>query len=278
MAGSKMAVGKRRPESTMNAAASRGKSVDEAPRDAAEHYQRHGWMHARGFFTPAEMVNVIRYVDEVAALPELPGRQMVYHEPSLLDPATRVVQRIEDFCSHHAELDALVRGGRLQTTVEHLDDAPVLLFKDKINFKMPGGAGFELHQDQAAGWSRYAPHFITAMITIDPATPENGCLEVATGSRLQSLLGPEWQPLARDAIDRFELKSLPTAPGDAVFFDSYVPHASGPNLTQNARRVLYVTYNRAADGDQRARYYADKRAAFPPDIERRPGVEYRFRV
>jgi ectoine hydroxylase-related dioxygenase (phytanoyl-CoA dioxygenase family) len=71
---------------------------------------------------------------------------------------------------------------------------------------------------------------------------------------------------------------LPTAPGDAVFFDSYVPHASKPNLTPDSRRVLYLTYNRAADGDLRARYFADKRAAFPPDIDRKPGVEYRYRV
>ena len=63
-----------------------------------------------------------------------------------------------------------------------------------------------------------------------------------------------------------------------MFFDSYVPHASKPNLTRTNRRVLYLTYNRAVDGDQRERYFADKRAAFPPDIERIPGIEYRFRV
>jgi hypothetical protein len=262
----------------LKAAAPRGTSVETGAPDAAEHYRRHGWMLARGFFTRAEMANVTRYVDEVARLPELPGRQMVYHEPSLLDPAVRVVQRIEDFCSYHAPLDSLVRGGRLQTLVESVSGFPVVLFKDKINFKMPGGAGFELHQDQAAGWSRYAPLFITAMVTIDASTPENGCLEVASASRRQALIGPEWQPLAVDALERFELQPLPTSPGDAVVFDSFVPHASGPNLTRSARRVLYVTYNRTADGDQRARYYADKRAAFPPDIERTPGVEYRFRV
>jgi len=71
---------------------------------------------------------------------------------------------------------------------------------------------------------------------------------------------------------------VPTGPGDVVFFDSFVPHASAPNLTANQRRVLYVTYNRASDGDHRVSYYADKRASFPPDIERLPGVAYRFRV
>ena len=70
----------------------------------------------------------------------------------------------------------------------------------------------------------------------------------------------------------------PTAPGDVVFFDSYAPHQSAPNLTDRRRRVLYVTYNRLADGDHRAQYYADKRLSFPPDIEREPDQEYVFRV
>ncbi len=58
---------------------------------------------------------------------------------------------------------------------------PVVLFKDKINFKMPGGPGFKAHQDQQAGWTRYAPLFVTALVTIDPATLENGCLEMVPG-------------------------------------------------------------------------------------------------
>ena len=42
--------------------------------------------------------------------------------------------------------------------------------------------------------------------------------------------------------------------------------------------MLYITYNRRSAGDYRVRYYADKRKSFPPDIEREPGVEYKFRV
>jgi hypothetical protein len=92
------------------------------------------------------------------------------------------------------------------------------------------------------------------------------------------MIGREWEPLTASEMAGFELMPVPTRPGDVVFFDSFVPHASGPNLTSDARRVLYVTYNRASDGDHRASYCADKRASFPPDIERLPGVEYRYRV
>ena len=70
----------------------------------------------------------------------------------------------------------------------------------------------------------------------------------------------------------------PARPGDVVFFDSFVPHRSAPNLSRHDRRALYVTWNRLREGDHRARYFADKRRSFPPDIERGPGKVYRFRV
>jgi hypothetical protein len=245
---------------------------------ALENFARRGWTVAPGFFSAADTAQVVLFTQEVVDLPEIPGTQMVYREPSLLDPQTRVVQRIENFCPYHVAFDRLIRGGRIQSAIEQLLGVPAVLFKDKINFKMSGGAGFEPHQDQQAGWSRYASLFVTALVSIDPATPENGCLEMSNSSRQARMIGHEWAPLTADEMTGFDLIPVPTRPGDVVFFDSYVAHASRPNLTPDQRRVLYVTYNRASDGDHRTSYYADKRASFPPDIERLPGVEYRFRV
>jgi 2-aminoethylphosphonate dioxygenase len=155
---------------------------------------------------------------------------------------------------------------------------PAVLFKDKINLKLPGGDGFEPHQDQQAGWSAYAPLFVTALVSIDESTEANGCLELAAGHHARGLIGREWAPLAGPDLAGVEFRPCPTKPGDALFFDSYVPHRSGPNLSEEPRRVLYVTYNRLADGDHRARYYADKRRAYPPDVEREPGTRYVYRV
>ena len=255
-----------------------GRSRAELGGSALEHYANKGWVVAPGFFSAAQTDRLVRFADEVCELPEIAGKQMLYREASLLDGQSRVFQRVENFCSYHPGFDKLIRGGRLESAVEQLLGGPAVLFKEKINFKMSGGAGFEPHQDQQAGWSRYAPLFVTALVSIDPATLENGCLEIADGPRQSRLIGREWEPLTACEMAGFKLMPVPTGPGDVVFFDSFVPHASGANLSANQRRVLYVTYNRASDGDHRAAYYADKRASFPPDIERRPGVAYRFRV
>jgi 2-aminoethylphosphonate dioxygenase len=241
-------------------------------------YREKGWLLARGFVAPLEVEALARWTDELTARPEEAGKHMVYREASLREPRKRVIQRIENFCPYHAGFSAFVRDGRLREAVGQLLGAIACLFKDKINFKMPGGAGFEPHQDQQAGWSRYASMFITAMVTIDQATIENGCLEMGDGARIAGLIGAEWRPLDAAEMKGFSLVPMPTEPGDVLFFDSYAPHASKANMTNRPRRVLYLTYNAAAEGDHRARYFAEKRESFPPDVERRPGIEYKFRV
>jgi len=237
--------------------------------------QKTGYLVVPGFFDRAETRALVDWTGEIAARPEVAGGQMVYHEDSLLAPGRRVVQRIEDFCSHHPAMDGLARKGALTRWLNRLMGGDTLLFKDKINFKYPGGDGFKAHQDQAAGWTRYAPVFVTALVTVDAATIENGCLEIATAPRQQQLIGAEWAPLDEESLG---LVTVPTQPGDVIFFDSFVAHASKPNLTAEPRRVLYLTYNLAEAGDHRSRYFAEKRAAFPPDIERLPGEVYVFRV
>jgi 2-aminoethylphosphonate dioxygenase len=215
------------------------------------------------------------WTEELVAAPEAPGRHWVYREDSLAEPGRRVIQRIENFCPFHGEFEQLVQHGALPRWTGALLGGPAVLFKDKINFKLPGGGGFKAHQDQQAGWSAYAPLFVTAMVTLDRATIENGCLEIEAGRHRQGLIGEEWKPLDES---RLNMVSVPTEPGDVIFFDSYAPHASKPNLTDKPRRVLYVTYNPATAGDHRARYFADKHMAFPPDIEREAGKSYVFRV
>src|SRR5689334_22549331 len=45
-----------------------------------------------------EVTTISRWTDDLAAWPEVPGKQMVYGESSLIEAGTRVIQRIENFC------------------------------------------------------------------------------------------------------------------------------------------------------------------------------------
>jgi 2-aminoethylphosphonate dioxygenase len=241
-------------------------------------FHRDGFAVVPGLFDAETIEQISGWTDELQSWPEVPGRWMMYFEPSLLHAGERVLQRIENFCPFHPGFAALCGGDKLRGAVSRLFGEPAVLFKDKINFKLPGGDGFKPHQDQQAGWSTYADLFITAMVSIDTTTVENGCLELAAGHHTRGLIGDEWTPLTSDEMRRLGARPVPTRPGDTVFFDSYTPHASEANLTRERRRVLYITYNRRSAGDHRARYFADKRKSFPPDIERDPTRTYTFRV
>lgn len=236
-----------------------------------------GYLVLAGLFTAAEMAEVARWTDEVQSWPETPGRQMMYFEQS--GDGRRLLNRMEDVLPWHAGFFALAASAKLQGACGQLFGEPAVLFKDKINFKLPGGGGFAPHQDVQAGWARYAALHITALVAIDRATIANGCLEIATDFRgRHNLIGTEWEPLADAQMAGLHWRFIEAAPGDAVLFDSFIPHRSAPNGTVAARRVLYYTYNKASEGDHRVQYYADKRASYPPDIERVAGREYRFRV
>jgi len=155
----------------------------------------------------------------------------------------------------------------------------MILYKEKINFKLPGGEGFKPHQDHAAGWWRYdQTYHLNVLVAIDEATRENGCLELVKGQHNKGLLGPEYKEIPEELVASFEWHAYPCKPGDVVFFDSFVPHRSDPNPTKTSRRALYITYSKKTEGDYRARYYADKRISFPPDCERDPNQKYEYKI
>ena len=116
------------------------------------------------------------------------------------------------------------------------------------------------------------------MVTIDEASADNGCLEVAKRPPQPKLVGNEWEPLTVEQTAEMTFKLLPTMPGDVLYFDAYVPHRSAANMSDKIRRIYFATYNRLSEGDFLERYYADKRQSFPPDIERQAGKEYIYRV
>jgi 2-aminoethylphosphonate dioxygenase len=237
-----------------------------------------GFVYQPAVFSHAETREIIRWTQEVQDWEEFPGRHMAYYEDSLVKPGDRVLQRIENFVPYHDGFRSLVAEPRMLGAAEQLLGEPAVLFKDKINFKLPGGDGYRPHQDQQAGWWNYAPLLITALVTIDEQTIENGCLEMAAGHHKKGMVGREWAPLGEAEMADMNFVPYPTRPGDVMYFDSFAPHQSQPNRTNLPRRVLYITYNAVNHGDQRVRYYADKRKSFPPDIERQAGTQYKFRV
>jgi ectoine hydroxylase-related dioxygenase (phytanoyl-CoA dioxygenase family) len=240
-------------------------------------FKRDGFLVVPGMYSAAEVADISRWTSEVAAMPEVPGKYMMYFEKSHND-GSRIICRIENFVPFHQGFSKLITDCRMQQAVSELFGEDAVLFKDKINFKLPGGDGFKEHQDVQAGWDAFADLHITAMIAIDETNEANGSLEMIAGMHTQGVLGSMWAPLTDADTHHVAYVAVHCQPGDAVFFDSYAPHRSQANRTDKARRVLYITYNKGSEGDSREQYYADKRRNYPPDIERDPKKDYSFKV
>ena len=234
-----------------------------------------GFIVVRGMFGPDEAKTMDIWARQLVELPEVSGRQWVYHEKSLKGDGADLISRIENISPFHDGFMDLSEA--LKGPVAQLLGEEAVLFKEKVNFKMPGGDGFKPHQDSQAGWDAYADFFISALVCIDEATVENGCLQIVAGNHKRGLF-QSWEPLTDKDMEGMELVYCPTQPGDLVFFDCYAPHASEPNMSDKIRRIYFATYNKLSEGDHLARYYADKHKSYPPYIDRDPQKEYVFRV
>jgi ectoine hydroxylase-related dioxygenase (phytanoyl-CoA dioxygenase family) len=243
-----------------------------------EAFRRSGFLVARGLFTEGEADELRAFADELAnAVPHGVGSHRPYLDDDARDRGAEILSRIEYFRASHAGLRSALEDPRIVGTAGQLLGGPAVLFKEKINFKLPGSSGFAPHQDAQAGWRVYATRFVTAFVSLDAGDRANGCLEFA-GRGDDALLGPLRAPLSREVVEALDFQPIVTAPGDAVFFSDLTPHRSAPNATMSPRRALYATYNAASDGDHYERYYADKLRSYPPEHLRPPGYRGRYRV
>ena len=174
------------------------------------------------------------------------------------DKANLQLARIENFSRRHDGWGSITFG-LVNDLVSQVYRENAVLFKDKLNFKMPGGAGFLCHQDATAyATGELAKHHVSAMVAIDSATVENGCLQVAPGLHKDGVLKNSDGVTCEILQSKMKFLDIITQPGDIVLFDSFLPHKSGLNKTTESRRLAYLTYNKEQEGDFHAHYYATK--------------------
>lgn len=219
-------------------------------------FARDGWLVLRGALSADQVAQVTAWVEQVDAWARVDGPGMHHFEQTSQGPA---LARSEDWVPHHPALARFVCDDAVIRWVGELLGEPAVLYKEKINHKHPGGAGFAPHQDAPA--YRFVDHHISVMVPVDPATQRSGGLSFARGFEQGRM--PETRGRLDDSVvAALAWQPVDAQPGDVVLFDSYAPHRSGTNHSDRARRTLYLTYNAASAGDLRERYYADKRAEF----------------
>ena len=239
-----------------------------APDDAraVEHFAAHGWVLVETL--DADGVADLRaWVDEVASWPDDEGDWLHYRE--MTDDGPRLC-RSENFTPFHPGLRDLLADGPMVQVASALVGEPAVLYKEKINYKLPGGAGYAPHQD-APAYPFIAAH-VSCMVAVDDATAENGCLEVVSGAHAEVLPMDAGGCIAPEVVASFEWIAAPVRAGQTLWFHSRPPHRSGPNHSALARRALYPTYNALREGDLRDAYYLEKLERFAAGGGRADGL------
>jgi len=130
----------------------------------------------------------------------------------------------------------------------------IVLFTEKLNVKRARfGGDIVLHQDFPY-WENMTPiahRIATAMLFIDDANLENGCLEVAPGTHTSGKFkqrdtdGFGSLEMDMEAFDLGRLQPLQVKAGTVAFFGAFLVHRSLPNRSGGDRRALLYSYQPA---------------------------------
>jgi hypothetical protein len=223
------------------------------------HFRAHGWV-AVDALDAATTARLPRWVDEVASLPDGAGGVLQHYEGT---DDGRLLCRSENFVPVHEGLRNLLCRGPMIEVAGALLGEPAVLYKEKVNYKLAGGAGYSAHQD-APAYPMIGCH-VSAMVAIDAADASNGALEVVSGCFDAVLPLDERGCITEAVAATLDWQVVPLRVGQTLWFHSRTPHRSAANRSAVPRRALYPTYNAASEGDRRAEYYATKQAVFAGD-------------
>jgi hypothetical protein len=236
--------------------------------DAIAFFHENGWVLI-DTLNSDQTEQLQRWVDEVASWPLDEGEWIHHREMTDTGPQ---LARTENFTPFHEGLGALLRTGSMLDVASALLGETAVLYKEKINYKLVGGAGFAPHQDAPA--YRFIENHISCMVAVDDSTLENGCLDVVSARYEEILPMDEKGCITADVVASMTWLPAPIKAGQTLWFHSRTPHRSGANTSTKNRRALYPTYNALREGDLREAYYAQKHREWREARERgeKPGL------
>ena len=213
-----------------------------------EHYRNEGYVVAERLFGARDLERVDATIREITeqALAGEDYSKVLELEPEPLD-GLRVPRRIFNPYDRHETFRGLAHEPRLLDKIESLIGGNFNLQHSKLNMKPAKvGSVVEWHQDLA-----YFPHtnddLVTALIYLDDATEENGCLQVLPRHHTHYFdhAAPDGRfagMITEDLGEFGKPRSLPAPAGSAIFMHCIAPHSSLPNRSSRPRRTLIYEY------------------------------------
>ena len=223
------------------------------------YFKREGYLIVRGLLSGHELLKLDQMIDSlvdgklkpVTAYEDwLPDHFYTFWEPQMKDrtelPRRNRIRLMSNMFHHHPYFRSIGSHPVIHDVISSLYQSGVLIFSDVV-FMKPAHHGIEaaLHQDTAF-WPKLEPNAVNFWLAIDPATVENGCVQIIPRSHTVDLPHHD-HPIQGHILLDHEVdvsKQIPIEldPGDAIFFDSGLIHRSYPNHSDHSRRAYGAVY------------------------------------
>lgn len=103
-------------------------------------YNEQGYIVIDDFYTPEEHETLVQYCTDLQNWGEAKGKWMQYYEKNTRTGEKQLC-RTENFTPFHDGMREYVRSQRLMDVLKELHGEEYILFKEKVNYKLPGGGG-----------------------------------------------------------------------------------------------------------------------------------------
>ena len=239
-----------------------------------EHYWEHGYAVVRGVFTKAEMADVQAESRRIYEL----GKQhhATYRHKNVLYEilpesyaGRRYVLQAHWIAWVSPLFERLRRDPRVLAVMEPLLGPDIKQVAQQIHWKPPGAknrTGYRFHQDlrfreRKDAFRDLMTSYINTGLAIDPATRENGCLQVFPGSHKLGYLGlsddgpimkgtTQADELVRAGLEPAKVVDLELEPGDLALWGLLTVHGSNANNSARDRAFGIQSYVRADSSDR----------------------------
>jgi phytanoyl-CoA hydroxylase len=226
-----------------------------------EFYRQNGYVLAQALFAPDEVAAMQREIDALFERAEAAGRTVEatwrgqWRDAAGIGGATATatatkVDSMHNLQNQSALFTRFLVDPRLVDRAAELIGPNVQLHHTKLHNKPPAvGSPFPMHQDYP-----YFPHegdsMIAAVLHVDDANVENGCLCVVPGSHKLGALehchdGSFYLPLDEWPLER--AVPVEANAGDVLFFGYRMVHGSYVNRSERSRRILLVQMRSPTD-------------------------------
>jgi phytanoyl-CoA hydroxylase len=229
--------------------------------EAAVRYRRDGYVVIRRLLTEQHVATCLDALTRLADAPEVgsgQNREQAFValeavvEPAQEETRQRIdmVRKFGNFTDFDPALMRAAMSAKLHTTLDQIMGCGRVLLQEMALVKPPRIGGEKPWHQDAAYFRGSDPGLMFGVwIALDPATRENGCMEVIPGSQR---VGPvphvphadiNLCTIRPDHLHAERRVAVPLDPGDALVFHSLTHHYTAANRSDLRRRALQFHYH-----------------------------------